>query len=288
TFSSREDISKVCVIFYDVHGGGTRNSGLFQHVLAGNTGQIAVNGNHDNSVSTNRFNPRQGANCVGFPFLDHTSATTDGEFTHDTAFIHGAALGQVTFVQFHLFGPGDSTCSGADLYSGPRKEVTGNGSMASNNFTLNSAGTFHWTADLFDRLTGGMLLSSTHCGDTGETIFVEGPNPDVTTDAGDDVVFAGNPPGNDLTDHATLSGALNPIGSITFELFGPNDATCAGPRVGSDNKNVNGNGQYTGTVQVTAPGAYRWVANYSGDPNNDPTTNGCNEPNEDVTVFTAS
>ena len=29
TFANREDISKVCVIFYDVHGGGTRSSGLF-------------------------------------------------------------------------------------------------------------------------------------------------------------------------------------------------------------------------------------------------------------------
>ena len=56
-FATREDISKVCVIFYDVHGGVGR--GGFQRVLPGNTSQIAVNGNKDNSVSTNRHRRRR-------------------------------------------------------------------------------------------------------------------------------------------------------------------------------------------------------------------------------------
>jgi uncharacterized repeat protein (TIGR01451 family) len=295
TFSSREDISKVCVIFYDVHGGGTRASGHFQHVLAGNTGQIAVNGNHDNSVSTNRFNPRQGANCVGFPFLDHTSATqnvTVGGNIHDTAFVHGAALGQITFVQFHLFGPGDTTCSGADLYSGARKQVTGNGSVVSNNFQTTGSGAYRWTTDLFDKSTGGKLLYSTGCNDPGETSTAGNAGPDLTTDAGGAVLFAGNPPGNDLQDTATLTGGFNPTGTITFDLYGPNDATCSNAPVGSDTKPVSGNGQYTGTVHITAPGVYRWIANYSGDGNNDATANGCNDTHggsiENLTVINPS
>jgi len=54
-------------------------------------------------------------------------------------------------------------------------------------------------------------------------------------------------------------------------------------------KPVNGNGNYTGTVHVTAPGVYRWIANYSGDVNNAPTANGCNDTHggsiENVTVI---
>jgi uncharacterized repeat protein (TIGR01451 family) len=288
TFASREDISKVCVIFYDVHGGGTKGSGDFQHVLAGNTSQIAVNGNKDNSVSTNRFNPHQGANCVGFPFLDHTTATdvTVGGNIHDTAFIHGAALGQVTFVQFHLFA--DPTCSGPDLYTGARKQVTGNGSVVSNNFQTTGSGDYRWTADLFDAANGGKLLYSSQCNDPGETSTVGNAGPEVTTDAGDNVVFAGNPPGNNLSDTATLSGGFNPTGTMTFSLYGPNDPNCSNAPVGTDSKTVNGNGQYTGTVHITAPGVYRWIANYSGDANNDPTANECNEANENLTVINPS
>jgi hypothetical protein len=293
TFANREDISRVCVIFYDVHGGIGR--GGFQRVLPGNTSQITVNANKDNSVSTNRFNPHQGANCIGFPFLDHTSASTQvtvGGTIHDTAFIHGAALGQITFVRFHLFGPADPSCTGPDLYSGARKQVTGNGSVASDDVATTGSGSYHWTADLFDKSTGGKLLSTTACGEEGETTTVGNAGPDLTTDAGSDVVFAGNPPGNDLSDTATLSGGFNPTGTITFDLYGPNDANCSGQPVGSDSKTVNGNGQYTGTVHVTAPGVYRWIANYSGDANNDPTANACNDTHggsvENLTVINPS
>jgi hypothetical protein len=297
TFANREDISKVCVIFYDVHGGGRPGSGLFQHVLAGNTSQLAVNGNKDNSVSTNRFNPRQGANCIGFPFLDHTSATTQvtvGSSIHDTAFIHGAALGQITFVRFHLFGPGDATCAGPDLYSGARKQVTGNGSVISDNVdtTLTGPGSYHWTADMFDSATGGKLLSSTACGDDNETTTVTPGPTSITTDAGDDVIFAGNPPGNDLTDHATLTKAPTapaPTGTITFDLYGPNDANCSNAPVGSDTVSVDhGAGQYSGTVHVTAPGVYRWIASYSGDANNEASSGTCNDTDEDLTVINPS
>src|SRR5688572_32932701 len=48
---------------------------------------------------------------------------------------------------------------------------------------------------------------------------------------------------------------------------------------------VSGNGNYaSGAFTPTAAGTYRWIANYSGDANSNPTANGCNEANEAVVV----
>jgi len=49
---------------------------------------------------------------------------------------------------------------------------------------------------------------------------------------------------------------------------------------------VSGNGQYASEeFKPTAAGKYRWIANYSGDANNNPTHNVCNAANEDVDVI---
>ena len=84
-----------------------------------------------------------------------------------------------------------------------------------------------------------------------------------------------------LTDSATLSGGVNPTGTITFYLFAPGvtpNATDSN-NVYSDAVTVSGNGSYstsTGTnpggYTPTASGTYQWVAVYSGDGNNSSTT----------------
>jgi hypothetical protein len=98
---------------------------------------------------------------------------------------------------------------------------------------------------------------------------------------------------NQLTDEGTLSGGFNPTGTITFTLYGPDDTNCSGAPVGSDTATVNGNGTYSGTVTIaapgatTAPGVYRWIANYSGDTNNTRTTNVCNDTHNGSEEHTA-
>jgi hypothetical protein len=108
-------------------------------------------------------------------------------------------------------------------------------------------------------------------------------HPSVTTDAGADVTV-----GHSLADTATLSGGENPTGSITFKLYGPNDADCTGSPIFTSTKTVNGNDQYTSAsytgTSTTGPGTYKWIANYGGDSNNDATANACHEANEDVVV----
>src|SRR5437667_9144692 len=95
TYAQRRDITQVCVNFYDVHGGGKSNASSFQ--VPNGTKEITVNVIGDNSIQTNAFNTNQGANCVNFPFIDHTLATNakPGANINDQAFIGGAATGQV-------------------------------------------------------------------------------------------------------------------------------------------------------------------------------------------------
>ena len=89
-----------------------------------------------------------------------------------------------------------------------------------------------------------------------------------------------------VSDTATLSGGANPTGTITFKLYGPNDATCSNTAIFTSTVTVSGNGSYGSTPAFTptAAGTYRWIANYSGDANNNATSNACNGANENVTV----
>ncbi|MGZ5082176.1 MAG: ice-binding family protein, partial [Usitatibacter sp.] len=91
--------------------------------------------------------------------------------------------------------------------------------------------------------------------------------------------------GATITDTATLSGGAAPTGTITFNLYGPNDLTCTGAVIATSTLPVAGNGNYVSGGFLTAiPGTYRWIANYSGDANNSPIVNACNGVNENVVV----
>src|SRR2546425_5287559 len=88
---------------------------------------------------------------------------------------------------------------------------------------------------------------------------------------------------------ATLAGGVNPGGTITFTLYGPFDptadpGTCTnGTAAGS--ATVTGNGTYpSSAVTVTQAGRYRWIASYSGDPNNNAVGTSCGDAGETSTV----
>jgi hypothetical protein len=89
-----------------------------------------------------------------------------------------------------------------------------------------------------------------------------------------------------ISDTKTLSGGTNPAGTITFTLYGPNDDFCTlGAIFTSPPVTVNGNGDYgSGPYTPTAAGTYRWIAAYSGDGSNAPSTTLCNDLNESVVV----
>jgi len=102
-------------------------------------------------------------------------------------------------------------------------------------------------------------------------------NPVITSTAAAD--------GASLSDTAHVSAGVNPTGTLTFKLYGPNDATCGSPAITSEILSVNGDGDYqTDSVIVLAAGTYRWTIDYSGDGNNNPVALKCNAANESVTI----
>ena len=91
--------------------------------------------------------------------------------------------------------------------------------------------------------------------------------------------------GQQTFDTATLTNGFGQTGTITFRLFGPNNATCTGTPVFTSIQSVGGNNTYSSTsFTPTAVGTYNWTASYSGDANNPATATACGDANETVTV----
>mgnify|MGYP006779811445 CR=1 FL=1 len=92
--------------------------------------------------------------------------------------------------------------------------------------------------------------------------------------------------GNQITDSATLANGVNPTGAISFKLYGPNDATCAGAPVVTINETVDSvNGTYsTFGYGISTAGTWRWIASYSGDANNNPAVSACGLAVETVKI----
>jgi hypothetical protein len=96
--------------------------------------------------------------------------------------------------------------------------------------------------------------------------------------------------GNNIADTAVLNGATSgATGTITFSLYGPDDALCTGIPAPAGTRTVTGNGWYnSNNVAPTAPGTYRWVASYSGDLNNNPAATPCNAPGQTSVIAQAN
>lgn len=104
--------------------------------------------------------------------------------------------------------------------------------------------------------------------------------PTLTTTASPSVLAGGQ-----IFDTATLSGANNPTGTITFALYGPRDPTCSSTPIYTDIQSVTGNGSVSSApFTTTFADIYVWVATYSGDANNPPLTTACGDPAETVVV----
>jgi uncharacterized repeat protein (TIGR01451 family) len=268
-----------------------------------NASEVTVDGNGDNSVSTNDFDVSNGANCITVATSFITTQASNAEVggnIHDDATIGGSGLTTGT-IHFEAFGPfpaGTSpTCTGTPAFT---SDVTTNGTTgnpySSGNYQTTGAGLYFWTAHYTDN-NPLILQADSPCGAQNETSTVAKKSPTLTTDAGGNRTLDAQNPSVDLRDTATLMGGFNPTGSITYLLY--RGATCNaqtlvatlsidgtfGPPNPGDGL-VHGNGSYVSQKHTTnVAGNYHWIANYSGDNNNNPTTNVCNGTGEDIRVF---
>jgi hypothetical protein len=185
-------------------------------------------------------------------------------------------------LRFRLYGPDDATCANAARFTSPTIAVSGNGTYASTpSFTPTTAGTWRWRASYSGDANNNAVTGP--CNDAGENVSISALTPTLTT-----VASAGGAPGTALTDKATLAGGATPTGTITFVLYGPDDATCAAtPAFTSSAIAVNGNGTYTSAPAFAAgtSGVYRWRALYGGDANNAAVAGACNDPGEAATIL---
>jgi hypothetical protein len=141
--------------------------------------------------------------------------------------------------------------------------VNGNGNYTTPGYTLpttgNVTGTYQWNAVYSGDANNA---SDSDINNPAERVVVSAANPKFSTGPGGTVTLGS---GAKLTDSATLSGAYNPTGSITFKLYDPSNAL-----VDTETATATGNGTYStpsGYVPLTT-GTYQWVASYAGDGNN--------------------
>ncbi|HEY1539227.1 MAG TPA: hypothetical protein VGF63_07505, partial [Solirubrobacteraceae bacterium] len=190
-------------------------------------------------------------------------------------------------VTFTLYGPDDATCAGAPAFtSAPVAYPVAGGSVASPAFTPTQAGTYRWVAAYSGDANNDAASGS--CNDAGESVVVSKATPSIATTASGPITLGGGT----LTDSATVTGRSAPAAgaTVTFSLFGPNDATCTGAVVSTSTVPypVGGGPITTAAFTPTAIGTYRWVASYSGDANNNSVSGACNDANETTVVAKTS
>jgi hypothetical protein len=203
----------------------------------------------------------------------------------DTAVVNGrmSPLPGAT-IDFRLFGPGDTTCTGAPVFQAlgvPYPQA--GGPVTSPAFTPATAGTYRWTASYSGDANN--LPIAGLCNDANENVDVTKVTPTIATTASPNVAIGAG----QLTDTALVSGRVNPVAGATidFRLYGPNDATCAGAAVFTALNvpyPVAGGPVTSAAFTPATAGTYRWRATYSGDVNNALVAGACNDANENVDV----
>lgn len=165
-------------------------------------------------------------------------------------------------------------------------------------FVVSAPGTYNFVVS-YTGDANYSAVTATGCGEPAEQFTVAAPFPSGSGIGSGAIAIAADTPtlvteasppvalGGTISDTATLAGGTAPTGTITFRVFGPDDATCANaPAFTYPAVTVNGNGAYAPAAGFvpTAAGTYRFIAAYSGDANNNAVSGACNDPNESVVV----
>jgi SdrD B-like domain len=183
-------------------------------------------------------------------------------------------LGAVTTVSETPLGSQLGETTGTGVMGSASNTLTPNPAVSGSPFTIPDPFTFYQTYT-FSGFSNTDQAGSLSAGSEVDAVAVTA-TPTLTTTAAE----TGNTLGSALlSDRAHLTGGNNPTGTITFTLTDPNGHLVALPAADATVM-VNGNDDYTTPVSTVAnqAGTYTWHAVYSGDPNNNPTSDdGTNE-----------
>ncbi|TMC08651.1 MAG: VWA domain-containing protein [Chloroflexi bacterium] len=192
----------------------------------------------------------------------------------DTATVTGG-FGPTGSVFFSLFAPGDATCAGTPVFTST--DPLGGGGAASGPYPTTDVGTYRWVATY----GGDAHNTTTSSGCQDEPVTTTEAVPTIST-----ALSAGGPVGGSIFDTAVISGGFNPTGTVTFRLFSPGDATCAGPPAFTSTNPLTGDAATSDGFATTRVGTYHWVATYSGDASNASVASDCGS--EPVTTTPAT
>ena len=260
-----------------VSGNGSYNSGPYTSTAvgtyywiasySGDVNNAAVSGSCGDAGESSVVNQARPAVATSA-----TPSATIGGAISDTATLSGGVSPTGT-ITFRLYS--DASCSTLLTTLGP-VAVSGNGNYSSGPYTPTAVGTYYWIASYSGDANNA--AASGACGDAGESSTVNRAQPAIATTATGPVTI-----GSPISDSATLSGGVDPTGSITFRLY--SDASCSTLVATLGPVTVNGNGTYgSGDYTPTAVGTYYWIASYSGDAKNLPVSGRCRDSGESSTV----
>jgi hypothetical protein len=178
-------------------------------------------------------------------------------------------------------------CAGNVFWTGSGATTLGANSTFVGNILDNAGITIGAGTSLIGRalavFAGGTVTTDT---DTITRPFACPPVPVLATTTISTQASASVPVGGAVNDTAVLGGGTGvPQGTITYRLYGPNDATCSGAAVFATTTSVDGTGSYPSPgFTPSSAGTYRWIASYGGDSTNAASTGACNDANESVVV----
>jgi uncharacterized repeat protein (TIGR01451 family) len=202
------------------------------------------------------------------------SSIANGSNVYDTATLGNLVNGETPTgqVQYTFFANGD--CSGTGTSAG-LVTLNADGSVP-NSETEGplAAGDYSFEAQY---LSGNDAHYSDSEVSACEPFTVLTASPTITTTPSETTGSVGDL----LNDSATLSGGSHLDGTITFNLYGPNDPTCVGEPAYSETVPADHNGSdystSNSTVTADEAGTWNWTAEFSGDGNNNPASSGCGE-----------
>ena len=215
-----------------------------------------------------------------------TDATIGDEITDSATLgnLNGTVDGTLVFNAYGPFDTADeasSVCNTDNLvFTSDTIPVTGNGSFGPVSFTPDTAGYYYWIATFTSNNTDNAGAAG-ECGDKSEISHVAKRHPSISTTATESVTV-----GADISDTATLSGAYNPTGTVTFTLY--SDSSCKNAVDYSSTVDVVNGKATSAPYTTTAAGTYYWIASYSGDANNAPVAGECGDPGESSQVNPAT